>query len=56
MDKDGGCVRLCADDIGGGQLDISVDNSDDDDDWMPLFDAFFANVLNAAAKDDACGV
>ena len=55
MDKDGDCARLCADDIVGGQLVISVDISDDDD-GTPLFDAFLANVLNAAAKEDAWGV
>ena len=54
VDKDGGWVRLCADDIAGGQLDKSLGNSDDEvDDVVTLFDAFFANVLNAAAKEDA---
>ena len=46
------CVPVSAEEIGGEQAEASPASSDDS--TQPL-DAFFANVLSAAAKDDAPG-
>ena len=52
--KDGKFVILCEEESVDTELEESTGKSDDG--CTLVFDTFLANDLNAAAKDDACGV